>query len=65
MLDNNRLIQALGRRGEAADVDFKSALDVSATGEWHELIKDIAAFANSGGGYILAQASVWQAAVWS
>ncbi|KGC45144.1 AlbA family DNA-binding domain-containing protein [Burkholderia pseudomallei] len=54
MLDNNRLIQALGRRGEAADVDFKSALDVSATGEWHELIKDIAAFANSGGGYILA-----------
>jgi len=38
---------------ESADLDFKSAFDPSAPQDWCELIKDIVAMANSGGGLIL------------
>jgi predicted HTH transcriptional regulator len=47
------LESALSRSTETADVDFKSSVDVSALRDWLELIKDIVAFANSGGGYVL------------
>lgn len=53
MLHDDALSNALARTSESADVDFKSAFDSGALRDWLELVKDIAAFANSGGGYIL------------
>lgn len=48
------LIQkALIARRESKHVEFKQGFDVNAPGEWCELIKDIAAIANSGGGIIV------------
>lgn len=47
------LHSALARTTETTSVDFKSSFDPKATRDWLEVIKDIAAFANSGGGYIL------------
>ncbi len=38
---------------ESAAVDFKAGLDVDSKGEWLEVLKDIVAMANSGGGIIL------------
>lgn len=38
---------------ESRSVDFKSSFDPSQRGEWCELIKDIVAMANSGGGVIV------------
>src|SRR5437867_6695518 len=38
---------------EAADLDFKATFDPDSTGDWCELVKDIVAFANSGGGWIV------------
>jgi hypothetical protein len=38
---------------EAADVDFKSHIDISVEGNWLEIMKDIVAMVNSGGGAIL------------
>jgi schlafen family protein len=38
---------------EDAALDFKAALDPTAAGDWCELIKDVVAMANSGGGVIL------------
>jgi hypothetical protein len=53
MPTDNALKAFLERTSEAADMDFKSAFDVNAAGDWLEIIKDIVAFANSGGGAIL------------
>jgi hypothetical protein len=53
MPHDETLSQALARTCETADVDFKSTFDAGAPRDWLELIKDIAAFSNSGGGYIL------------
>jgi len=53
MLSDEALSQALARTTETSDVDFKSAFDPASLRDWLELIKDVAAFANSGGGYIL------------
>lgn len=47
------LLLALGRTAETNDVDFKATFNSASSRDWLELIKDIAAFANSGGGYIL------------
>lgn len=47
------LTSTLARHGEAADLDFKASFNVGSPRDWLELIKDIAAFANSGGGHIL------------
>ncbi len=48
------LIKAyLKRNTEAADLDLKPTFDVDDLGDWLEIIKDIAAFANSDGGAIL------------
>lgn len=47
------LRSALGRTAESTDIDFKSAFDPNFLRDWLELLKDVAAFANSGGGSIL------------
>jgi predicted HTH transcriptional regulator len=38
---------------EAADLDFKASFDPASSGHWCELVKDIVAIANSGGGVIV------------
>ncbi len=38
---------------ESATLDFKESIDVASNGEWLELIKDVVAMANSGGGVII------------
>jgi hypothetical protein len=53
MANDEALSEALARSNETSDVDFKSTFDPTALRDWLELIKDIAAFANSGGGHIL------------
>lgn len=44
---------ALQASQESETLDFKESLDVESKGEWLELIKDLIAMANSGGGIIL------------
>jgi predicted HTH transcriptional regulator len=39
--------------GEASDVDFKASFDPEMAADWVELIKDVVAMANSGGGTII------------
>lgn len=53
MTHDEQLFAALARVSETNDVDFKSSFDPGALRDWLELIKDIAAFANTGGGHIL------------
>lgn len=48
-----RIAVALNSDAEAADLDFKQAFDPKKAGDWIALLKDIVAFANSGGGVIL------------
>jgi hypothetical protein len=50
---SDRITVALNRTTEAADVDFKSSFDVDSNGDWLEIIKDVVAMANTGGGVIL------------
>lgn len=38
---------------ETQEIDFKEGLDVTSKGEWYEVIKDIIAMANSGGGALI------------
>ena len=38
---------------ESAELDFKTAFDPKAAQDWCELIKDIVAMANSGGGIVV------------
>jgi len=47
------LDQALQANGETDTVEFKQGFNVAAIGECLELVKDIVAIANSGGGWIL------------
>jgi hypothetical protein len=47
------LEDALHTKQETDKVDFKEYLDVETKGEWLEIIKDIVAMANSGGGILL------------
>jgi Putative DNA-binding domain len=47
------LTLALATDQELDQVDFKESLDVNSKGEWCEVIKDIVAMANSGGGVLL------------
>lgn len=53
MADNPRLAEALQRTTESDFVEFKSAFDPASNSDWLEIIKDIVAIANSGGGVIL------------
>jgi hypothetical protein len=45
--------KALKAKRESKLVDFKSAFDPASTGDWCELVKDVVAMANSGGGAIV------------
>ena len=45
--------RAIKAKRESKYVDFKSSFDPASTGEWCELVKDIVAMANSGGGVIV------------
>jgi hypothetical protein len=44
---------ALQRSSESDNVEFKASFDTAGAGDWLEIIKDIVAIANSGGGVIL------------
>lgn len=50
---NELLVQALEDKTESDKVDFKEMFDVSSNADWCEIIKDIVAMANSGGGILL------------
>jgi hypothetical protein len=52
-VDDSLLQQALETASESASIDFKSSIDLASAGDWLSLLKDIAAFANSGGGVIV------------
>jgi predicted HTH transcriptional regulator len=53
-LNRSKLLErAENARTESKHIDFKSQFDISSVVEWCEIIKDIVAFANSGGGVIL------------
>lgn len=43
----------LARIAEDADLDFKESFDVGSNGDWLEIVKDVVAMANSGGGCII------------
>jgi hypothetical protein len=45
--------KGLKAKRESKHVDFKSSFDPESTGEWCELVKDIVAMANSGGGVVV------------
>lgn len=45
--------KALSATQEADDIEFKSAIDVNSKKDWVDIIKDIVALANSGGGVIV------------
>ncbi len=47
------VIAALESRTESTAVDFKGSFDPANKGEWIEVLKDLAAFANSGSGALL------------
>lgn len=47
------LTRALATTRETRNVDFKSKFDPASTRDWCELLKDILAFANSGGGAVI------------
>jgi hypothetical protein len=50
---NETVVKALNAKRESKYIEFKEALDVSSQGEWCEIIKDVVAIANTGGGVIL------------
>jgi hypothetical protein len=52
MPNEEELRTLLARTAEAAELDFKSKFEVADASDWLEIIKDIAAFANSGEGAI-------------
>jgi len=45
--------KALTAKRESKHIEFKQSFDPNSAGEWCELIKDLAAIANSGGGIIV------------
>lgn len=50
---NNDLEEALYATKESANIEFKQTFDLSSIQEWVEVVKDIVAIANSGGGTVL------------
>lgn len=44
---------AIDHQSESGAVDYKASFDIDSAAEWLEIVKDIAAFANSGGGVII------------
>lgn len=52
-MKNGNKEQAANAKRESRNVDFKSRFDPDSSAEWCELVKDIVAMANTGGGSIL------------
>lgn len=52
-MDKAILTNVEGADGECADLDFKATFDPTSPQDWCELIKDVIAMANSGGGVIV------------
>lgn len=50
---NSNLDEAINATTESANVEFKQTFELSSTQDWVEIIKDIVAVANSGGGTLL------------
>lgn len=50
---NETVAKALNATRESKYIEFKEELDVSSQGEWCEILKDIVAIANTGGGIII------------
>ena len=48
-----KLEKALQVKRESKHVDFKEAFDPDSKGDWCEILKDVVAIANSGGGVIV------------
>jgi predicted HTH transcriptional regulator len=48
-----KLEKALQVKRESKHVDFKEAFDPDSRGDWCEILKDVVAIANSGGGVIV------------
>jgi predicted HTH transcriptional regulator len=44
---------AIDHQSESTSVDYKSSFDFSSAAEWVEIVKDVVAFANSGGGVVI------------
>ena len=47
------ITKGMSAKRESKYIDFKSSLDLDESHSWCEIIKDIIAMANSGGGLIL------------
>jgi Putative DNA-binding domain/EC042_2821-lke REase len=47
------LESAIDHKSESAAVDYKASFDPNSPSEWIEIVKDIVAFANSGGGVVV------------
>lgn len=47
------MARAVSGKRESRSLDFKSAFDPASQADWCEIIKDIVAFANTGGGAIV------------
>jgi hypothetical protein len=52
-MDDQILARVDESDSESAELEFKAAFDPASPSEWCELIKDIVAMANSGGGLIV------------
>lgn len=53
-IDRSKLLErAENAKGESKYLDFKRQFDAASAAEWCEVIKDVVAFANSGGGVIV------------
>jgi len=50
---NQLVISALSSERETSSIEFKTSFDISSVREWCEIIKDIVAISNSGGGVIV------------
>src|SRR5437667_11676782 len=53
MKPNRLLEKARDSKRESKTIEFKERFDIKSPGEWVEIVKDIVALANSGGGAIL------------
>jgi hypothetical protein len=52
-LIHSMIERAVAAKRESKTLDFKRSFDPGSTAEWCELVKDLVAIANSGGGYII------------
>ena len=44
---------AIDLKAESSSVDYKSCFDISSSADWLEVVKDVVAMANSGGGVVI------------